>query len=150
MTDYTLAPAIAKCLESCGRYVFAPLPFYSPGSRVRLSGDGPSSWTDWIIVARTSAQHRWGTLPGGYMANGSAWRDKQHMGGKPTMLMRELIKDYTRVGDLVLDPFAGSGTTGISAFYEDRRCVMVERNPEFADLIRNRVLAATTKEDRLI
>ena len=40
MTDYTLAPVVSRHLAATGRYVFAPLPFYAPGSRVRLSGDG--------------------------------------------------------------------------------------------------------------
>ena len=75
ITDHTLAPAISAALDDNGRYVFAPLPYFAPGSRVRLSGDGPSSWTDWIIVSRTAKQARWGTLCGGYVA-GVGWHDK--------------------------------------------------------------------------
>ena len=97
MTDHTLAPVIEKSLSDSGRYVFAPLPFYDAGRSVRLTGDGPSSWTDWIIVSRTKAQFKWGTLPGGYVA-GPGWRDKQRMGGKPTALMESLVKDYSRGG----------------------------------------------------
>jgi hypothetical protein len=107
MTDHVLAPALQRDLESAGRYVFAPLPFYAPGSRVRLSGDGPSSWTIWIVVARTAAQSKWGTLPGGYVA-GPGWREREHMGGKPTALMNRLVEDYSRRGQVVLDPYMGS------------------------------------------
>ena len=114
MTDHTLAPCVGRYLAASGRYVFAPLPFYAPGSRCRLNGDGPSSWTDWIIVARTRRQRTWGTLPGGYLA-GPGWNDKQHMGGKPTQLMRALIRDYSRPGDLVLDPFGGGHHRGSCA-----------------------------------
>lgn len=64
MTDSDLALAVRQAMEAAGRYAFAPLPFYQPGRRVRLTGDGPSSWTDWIVVARTKAQLKWGTLPG--------------------------------------------------------------------------------------
>jgi len=130
MTDHTLAPTIGKALESRGRYVFAPLPFFAPGSRVRLSGDGPSSWTDWIIVARTAAQARWGTLPGGYVA-GPGWSDKARMGGKPTLLMDSLVLDYSRAGDLVLDTHMGAGTTGVSCSRTGRRFIgcEIEREP---------------------
>lgn len=141
MTDYTLAPSIIKNLESCGRYVFAPLPFYAPGSRCRLSGDGPSSWTDWIVVARTAKQRAWGTLPGGYVAE-AGWRDREHMGGKPVKLMRALVRDYSRPGDTVLDPFAGSGTTAIAAMKEGRKCVLIEKDPRYCDVIRQRVAKA--------
>lgn len=141
MTDHTLAPVIAKYLDACGRYVFAPLPFYAPGSRCRLSGDGPSSWTDWIIVARTAKQLRWGTLPGGYVAE-AGWRERSHMGGKPTKLMRALIRDYSRSGDLILDPFGGSGTTAVAALHEGRRCIIIEKERAYCDIIQRRVADA--------
>jgi site-specific DNA-methyltransferase (adenine-specific) len=145
MTDHTLAPHIHDAMQRSGRYVFAPLPWYAPGSRVRLSGDGPSSWTDWIIVSRTAAQHRWGTLPGGYSPDGSpGWRDKLHMGGKPSKLMRHLVRDYSRPGDLILDPFSGSGTTAVAAQREGRRCLVVEREPAYVDIIRRRLSEAGT------
>jgi hypothetical protein len=90
MTDHTLAPVISGALEGLGRYVFAPLPFYQPGRSVRLCGDGPNSWTDWVIVSRTAAQSKWGTLRGGFVA-GEGWSGKQRMGGKPLPLMLQII-----------------------------------------------------------
>lgn len=133
MTDHTLAPVISKSLESNGRYVFAPLPYFAPGSRVRLSGDGPSSWTDWIIVSRTAAQSRWGTLPGGYV-QASGWHDKSQMGCKPTALMKCLVRDYSRAGDVVCDPFMGSGTTLRAAKDLGRQAIGIEINPEYCQI----------------
>lgn len=128
MTDHTLAPAVCNALERLGRYVFAPLPYYHQGRSVRLSGDGPCSWTDWIVVARTKALSKWGTLPGGYIAN-EGWNDKQRMGGKPTRLMRLMVTHYSRPDELVCDPFMGAGTTGVAAMLEGRRFVGVEIDP---------------------
>ncbi len=65
MTDSDLALAVRTALEKAGRYAFSPLPFYQPGRSVRMTGDGPCSWTDWIVVARTKKQSKWGALPGG-------------------------------------------------------------------------------------
>lgn len=127
--DDVLALHIRYAMEDAGRYAFAPLPFYAPGSRVRLSGDGPSSWTIWIMVSRTKAQSRWGTLPGGYLAQ-EGWRDREYMGGKPVKLMEAIVGDYSRKGDLVLDPFMGSGTTGVACVKLGRRFVGCEINPE--------------------
>jgi hypothetical protein len=45
ITDNVLAPAWSDAFEAAGRYVFAPLPWVETGSRVRLTGDGPSGWT---------------------------------------------------------------------------------------------------------
>ena len=141
MTDHTLAPTIGKALELRGRYVFAPLPFFAPGSRVRLSGDGPSSWTDWIIVARTAKQSKWGTLPGGYVA-GPGWNDKARMGGKPTLLMDALVADYSRIGDRVLDSHMGAGTTGVACVKAGRRFVGCEIDREAFDIACERISRA--------
>lgn len=114
MTDSDLALAVRTALEEIGRYAFAPLPFYQAGRSVRLSGDGPSSWTDWIVVARTKAQMKWGTLPGGYIA-GPGWNDKARMGGKPTPLMEALVSDYSRGGRPCLIPTWGLAPRALHA-----------------------------------
>ena len=145
MTDHTLAPALGRALEADGRYVFAPLPFYAPGSRVRLCGDGPSSWTIWIVVARTSAQSRWGTLPGGYIAE-PGWRDREHMGGKPTALMERLVADYSRPGQIVIDPYMGAGTTGVACHNMGRRFVGIERDRGAFDKACERIENAQRQE----
>ncbi len=130
MCDHILVPSIHGALENAGRYVFAPLPFYAPGSRVRLSGDGPSSWTIWIMVARTKAQAAWGTLPGGYVLPAGC-REREHMGGKPIWLMEQIVSDYSRRGDLICDPFMGSGTTGVAALQQGRRFIGIEINEQY-------------------
>ena len=138
MTDSDLALCVRNALSAAGRYSFAPLPFYQPGRSVRLSGDGPCSWTDLIVVGRTTSQVKWGTLPGGYVA-GAGWNDKARMGGKPTHLMRALVSDYSRPGDLVLDTHMGAGTTGVACALEGRRFIGVEIVPEAFDIACERI-----------
>ncbi len=142
ITDHTLAPAWESAMEDAGRYVFAPLPWLAPGSRVRLTGDGPSSWTCWIIVGRPRSgayrdgtkAHKWGTLPGGYNVPSER---PAHIGGKPSKLMRMLVNDYSRPGDLVCDPCAGWATTLLAAAQEGRRAVGAEMDPEtYADALK--------------
>lgn len=146
MTDHTLAPSIARALESGGRYVFPPVPYHHPGRSVRLAGDGPSSWTDWIVVSRTAEQHRWGTLRGGYVA-GPGWDDKERMGGKPTRLMRLMVSDYSRPGELVCDPFMGAGTTGVACMQEGRRFIGIEIDPAAFELSCKRIEDAQRQGD---
>lgn len=64
---------------------------------------------------------------------------KIHPAAKPVELMRYLIRQTTDPGDLILDPFAGSGTTGVAAALEGRRCLLVEKEPTYAALCRARV-----------
>lgn len=138
MTDSDLALDVRTALEDVGRYAFAPLPFYQAGRSVRLSGDGPCSWTDWIVVARTKAQIKWGTLPGGYIAQ-AGWSDKQHMGGKPTALMNNLVRDYSRPGHVVLDSHMGSGTTGVACMNLGRKFIGIEIEPKYFDIACERI-----------
>lgn len=57
---------------------------------------------------------------------------------KPIALMRALIRHVTPPGGIVLDPFAGSGTTGEAAKLERARCILMERESEYIAFLRNR------------
>jgi hypothetical protein len=140
ITDHMLAPVWDAALADAGRYVFAPLPWVANGSRIRLTGDGPSSWTCWIVVARPRSGedrngrpfNKWGTLPGAYsfVTDSRGGGASLVVGSKPAALMRALIRDYTRPGDLVCDPCAGGGTTLLAAVQEGRRAIGSELDPE--------------------
>jgi site-specific DNA-methyltransferase (adenine-specific) len=65
-----------------------------------------------------------------------------HPAAKPVGLMRYLIRQTTDPGDLILDPFAGSGTTGIAAAFEGRRCILIEKEPAYAKMCRERIAKA--------
>jgi hypothetical protein len=61
---------------------------------------------------------------------------------KPVALMRWLVKLITPPGGTVLDPFAGSGTTLVAARKDSFRAIGVEREPEYVELIRRRIVPA--------
>jgi site-specific DNA-methyltransferase (adenine-specific) len=148
-TDHALAPIIHGAMEANSRATFAPLPFFHPGRSCRLSGDGPSSWTDWIVCSRTKALHKWGTLPGGYVA-GEGWRDKNHMGGKPLKLMLQVVSDYSRPGDLVCDPCLGGGTTLVACVQTGRRGVGIELDPATFEKAVKRITDAHRQADLFV
>lgn len=143
-TCHNLMPAVSAALAEQGRYVFAPLPYFHAGRSVRLTGDGPCSWTDWIVAARTKAQSKWGTLPGGYVA-ARGWGDKERMGGKPTALMDCLVRDYSRVGQTILDSHMGAGTTGVSAIRAGRKFIGCEIDPAIFDIACRRIELAVAQ-----
>ena len=136
LTDHTLARDWERELLAVGRYVFAPLPCVTIGRSVRLSGDGPSSWTDWLVVSRTAAECRWGTLPGFYEGRAGSIA---HMGGKPLNMMCRIVEDYTREGDTVLDLCMGSGTTGIACIRTGRKFIGIEKDARYFDVARSRL-----------
>ncbi|NTX08287.1 site-specific DNA-methyltransferase [Myxococcus sp. CA040A] len=58
---------------------------------------------------------------------------------KPVALMRWLVRLVTPPGGIVLDPFTGSGTTGLAALHEGLRFVGVEQSAEYLEIARCRV-----------
>lgn len=59
-------------------------------------------------------------------------------GTKPTEILIPYIKVLTKRGDLILEPFGGSGSTLISATKMNRRCFLMEKSPVYTEVIRKR------------
>jgi len=129
LTSHDLIPAWEEAHRAVGRYVFAPVPCVISGMGVRMMGDGPSSWTVYAMVARprTKAWLKWGTLPGAYLVRRTPGAGGGR--GKPDDLMRALIGDYSRRGDVVGDPCAGWGTTLRCAHAMGRSAIGAEVDP---------------------
>ena len=68
-----------------------------------------------------------------------------HPTTKPVKLMSYIITLFTREGDWVLDPFLGSGTTGVAAKLINRHFVGIEREQEYMDIIQERL--SVSRED---
>ena len=64
---------------------------------------------------------------------------KQHPAQKPVEVMRWLINAVTRPGEMVCDPFAGSGTTGIAALQLGRCFYGIETDPEYLAMAKGRI-----------
>lgn len=69
----------------------------------------------------------------------------QHPTAKPVELVEHFLRLHTRPGDLVLDPFAGGGTTGVACQRMGRRFLGFELNPEWVQYA-NRRLGVTPSE----
>ena len=71
-----------------------------------------------------------------------------HPTQKPVALFEYLIKTYTNEGDLVLDNCAGSGTTGVACKNTNRNYILIEKEPEYIEIINKRL--NTLKQDKLL
>jgi len=67
-----------------------------------------------------------------------------HPTTKPVKLMSYIITLFTREGDWVLDPFLGSGTTGIASKLLNRNFIGIEREEEYMDIINERLSVSRT------
>lgn len=144
MTSHDLVPAYESALRAHGRYVFAPVPVIQ--KRPRLLGDGPASWAVYLVASRPRSLDfmGWGCLPGAYEA--PTVKGSGIAGAKPLGLMRAIVRDYTRPGDLVVDPFCGSGTTALACAIEGRRCVTAEVDERTYDLAVKRLRRGHTPD----
>jgi DNA modification methylase len=61
-----------------------------------------------------------------------------HFATYPPDLIKPCILAGSKPGDIILDPFAGSGTTGMVAIELGRKAILIELNPQYVDLIRQR------------
>ena len=81
---------------------------------------------------------------------GGSDEDKfDHPTQKPIALMRRPIRNHTKRGELVYDPFLGSGTTLVAAELTGRVCYGLELDPKYVDVIVERWQNFTGKEARL-
>jgi site-specific DNA-methyltransferase (adenine-specific) len=132
LTCFALSHVWHDALEAAGRYVFTPLPVIEC-YRPRLLGDGPGCSTVWLVVARPRSREflsrGWGSLPGEYRRHPGESKPRR-MGGKTLGVMRDIVRDYSKPGDLVCDMFGGDATTGRAALELGRRFIGCERDPE--------------------
>lgn len=66
-------------------------------------------------------------------------KGKLHPTQKPVNLFEYLIKTYSNEGDTILDNVAGSGTTGIACKNTNRNYILIEKEPEYIDIINKRL-----------
>ena len=74
---------------------------------------------------------------------------RRHPSEKPVAVMRQLVESSSCLGELVLDPFMGSGATIIAALLTGRRAIGIEKDPKHFDVARGRVEALLPLLDRL-
>ncbi len=70
------------------------------------------------------------------------WAEKnpfRHPATKQPIVLEYAILAGSNEGDLILDPFAGSGTTGFVAGGLNRKCIMIEIDPNYCQLIKDRI-----------
>lgn len=161
--------SIYKCgvaLEELGFRILNEIVWFKPNGAPNLGGRSFAASHETLIWASVSkrAKHtfnyeemKFGEFPGDILKKSekqmrSVWsipntpaREKtlgKHPTQKPLTLLERLILACTRPGDLVLDPFTGSGTTGVAAISHGRRFIGFETDAKYSNLARQRIREA--------
>lgn len=100
-------------------------------------GDAPKPTKEQKELSKMSAEE-WNTFFAGHW-NFAGTRQNNHIAMFPEELPRRLIKMFSFVGETILDPFVGSGTTSLAAKRLDRNSIGYEINPEFIPVIEGKL-----------
>lgn len=154
---FTLAEGVQAwrdALQAAGAKYDTCCAWVKPDSAPRFNGQGPARGFECFVTAWCAPGYRsWngGGKRGIYthLVNGPE-RTGQHPTEKPRRLMSEIIADFTKPEQTILDPFMGSGTTGVSAVMAGRDFIGIERNEDHFATACKRLEAAQAQGDLFI
>lgn len=113
-----------------------------PDGMPQFSGDRPGMGYESMVFAHRKGRSRWnGGGRVGVFTHNKGGEQVGHETTKPVPLMLELVELFTDPGELILDPFCGSGTTGVACLRLGRRFIGIERDPKYAAIARERLAA---------
>jgi site-specific DNA-methyltransferase (adenine-specific) len=106
----------------------------------QISADRPGQGFEAILILHAGERPKQWNRGGGsgvwtYPVEGNALVPTQ----KPINLVKALVSDFTAEGEAILDPFCGSGTTGVAAVQMGRNFVGVESDPERFEIACKRI-----------
>ena len=137
-SDWRQVPITTDALQAGGFVWRGIAPWHKPSSRPQRGRF--TAACEYVVWGSNGPMPVEGDcLPGFYEC--SPPRDREHTTQKPLELMLELVK-ICPLGGVVLDPFAGSGTTGVAAALSGRRFIGFELSPKIAASARARIIEA--------
>lgn len=125
--------------QGAGREWVRASAWYRTNPAPQFTGDRPGQRYEGIAIAHRKGRKRWNRggecwAPHGQTINSVADADRGlsgHPTPKPLWLMQDCIDAFTDPDELILDPFAGSGTTGVACLRLGRRFIGIEREPKY-------------------
>jgi site-specific DNA-methyltransferase (adenine-specific) len=106
------------------------------------TGDRPGQAAEGVAIMHAPHEGKMKWNGGG---KAGKWEDpivfgvKLHPTQKPLPLMESLVRDFTDYGDTILDPYMGSGTTGVAAAQLGRNFIGIERDEKYFKIAQRRL-----------
>lgn len=113
--------------------------FIKPDAAPQFTGDRPGTGWEAILMLHRRGKKRWNG--GGHLAvwEAAVERNGSHPTAKPLSLWRKWVRQFSEPGELIFDPFAGGGVTGMAALLEGRRAELVELDPVHCGTMKTRL-----------
>ena len=139
----------AHALDEAGLLVRLGI-WRKPDGAPQFTGDRPGTGWEAVAVCHKPGRKRWnGGGKHGFWIHAKAQNDSGHPTGKPLGLFSDFVGDFTDKGESVLDPFMGSGTTGVACMNLGRKFIGIEIEPKYFDIACERIENAQ-RQGRLI
>lgn len=137
-------------IKDVGLKYRAPMIWVKPDGKPNYSGNGPGMGFEHMVAAWCgSGNSKWngGGRHGVFNIPKGEGEKPIHQTQKPIRLMMELVSLFTNPGDHILDPFAGSGSTGVACMKLGRQFTGIELDPKNCENARRRIGAAEDQFD---
>lgn len=122
-----------------------------PDGAPQFTGDRPGTGWEAIAICHRPGKKRWN---GGGKHAFYSWpkgsNNSGHPTGKPIGLFADFVQDFTEPNEIVLDPFMGSGTTGVAAVQMGRQFIGIEREPKYFEIACKRIEQAQRQADMFV
>lgn len=147
-TDWRQLPTMTDAVQ-CGGWVWRNIvTWWKPG--IRMQRGRFSSSAEYLVYASHGVPREGEKSPQNVLSFAPVGgEDKFHIAEKPVDLLREIIS-ITPVGAVVLDPFMGSGTTGVAAIKLGRKFIGIEIEEKYFDIACRRISEALKQPDMFI
>jgi DNA modification methylase len=142
---FTLAEGVRAWrddLQASGAKWDTTLAWVKPDASPRFNGQGAARGFENAVTCWAGQGYRsWnaGGKRGVYTHCVNVGRQGEHPTEKPISLMSEIVSDFTKPGQIICDPFCGSGSTGVAAERMQRHGIGIELKHEFVDISNSRI-----------
>ncbi|MEV6258066.1 site-specific DNA-methyltransferase [Nocardia sp. NPDC051911] len=137
-TDWRQLPALSDALQCAGWRWRGIVVWAKLGARPQPGFANGAEYLLWASHGTIDRDHQPPCLPGVYSIASPRGKARQHITAKPVDLMRYLVRTVPP-GGRILDPFAGSGTTGVAALAEGRHFLGIEGIEAYAAIATQRL-----------
>ena len=138
--------ATSHALQAMNREDFIRLGVWvKPNGAPQFTGDRPGTGWEAVAIFHKKGKKRWNG--GGHHA---VWQypivSGNHPTEKPIQLFSKFVQQFTDTNETILDPFMGSGTTGVAAVQMGRSFIGIEREKQYFDVACQRIEDAQRQE----
>jgi DNA modification methylase len=105
----------------------------------QFTGDRPGTGWEAVAICHRPGKKRWNGKGRHAFWDVPKVNSSGHPTSKPVALYEQFVSDFTDAGETILDPFMGSGTTGVACVKTGRKFIGIELDPAYCEIAKQRI-----------